>query len=431
MLDTSQENAEVKRQDESPTIFRDEALAYISTPNDVNKIITVVGSGTWILIAVFVGAMGMALGWLFYGSIPITLQGQGILIPKGGIFKTITSPEGLNVIKDLTVKTGQVVEKDQVVAFLDNPEITKTIAVRTHYVDDLKKKRDDLASDAAKSIKEKTEHYEKQKTIIEESLKRKEDYQIQLETNLEKQRMLLEKGYARQQNVLDVESQLNALKEENLRSKERLVQLEKELMVDQENWTQKEREIALKLTDEERGLEDLKTRQETTKTVKSPLKGKVISIHHKIRDNVAANEPLITLSQGDESQLEALIYLNPLEGKEVKVGMVVYMIPTHLEKEHVGYIRGEIIDVSPYPETVRSLMSTLQNEELVKKFTESSPPISTRISITKDQQKDQKSPVEFFKLSPGTWIYGRVIVERRSPFAIIIPEIKKLVEMTP
>lgn len=115
----------------------------------------------------------------------------------------------------------------------------------------------------------------------------------------------------------------------------------------------------------------------------------------------------------------------------MKVGMKVYMIPTHLEKEHVGYVQGEILEVSPYPETVRSLMSTLQNEELVKKFTESSPPISARVRIIKDSSKGKKSPIELFKLSPGTWIYGRVIVERRSPFAIIIPEIKKVVEIAP
>lgn len=274
MSDSQKDNADAKQQGDSQPIFRDEALAYISTPNDVNKIISVVGSGTWILIAVFVTIMIMGLGWLFYGSIPITLQGQGILIPKGGIFKTVTSPEGFNVIKDLTVKTGQMVEKDQIVAILDNPEITKTIAVRTSYVADLQKKRDDLATDAVKSIKEKTQNYERQKKIIEDGLKTKLGYLSHLEENLVKQRGLLEKGYAKQQNVLDVESQINGIKEENLRGKEKLEQLQKELMVDQENWTQRERDIALKLADEERGLDDLKTRQDTTKTIKSPLKGR-------------------------------------------------------------------------------------------------------------------------------------------------------------
>lgn len=428
MVDSTRENVEAKLQADSQPIFRDEALAYISTPNDVNKIITVIGSGTWLLIFVFVLGMIMGLGWLFWGSIPITLQGQGILIPKGGIFKTVSSPEGFNTIKDLMVKTGQFVEKDQIIAILDNPEISKTIDVRKGYITELRKKRDDLAKEAETSMKEKKENYEKQKKIIEESLKNKKEYGKHLDANLEKQRRLLEKGYAKHQTVLDAESQLNALKEENLRSKDRLAQLEKELMVDQESWTHREREISLKLSDEERALNDLITRQETSKTIRSPLKGKVISVHHKVRDNVPANEPLVTVSQGDETLLEALIYLNPLEGKEVKVGMKVYMIPTHLEKEHVGYVQGEVIDISPYPETARSLMSTLQNEELVKKFTETSPPISARVKITKDPLKDKESPIEHFKLSPGTWIYGRVIVERRSPFAIIIPEIKKLVE---
>jgi|GEM_PF-3171962 len=429
MAQPSQENTEVKQQIESQPIFRDEALAYISTPNDVNKVISVVGTGTWILIGMFACIMILALGWLFYGSIPITLQGQGILIPKGGIFKTVASPEGLNTIKELTVKTGQIVQKDQVIALLDNSELTKSIAVRTSYVEDLKKKRDDIAADAAKSIEEKKANYEKQKQLLTESLITKAAYKKHLEERLEKEQWLLKKGYTKQQNILDLENQINALKAEDVHTREQLAQIEKEFLVDQESWEQREREIALKLADEERDLDNLKSRQDATKTIRSPLQGKVISIHHKVGDSVGANDPIVTISQGDDQQLEALIYLNPLEGKEVKVGMRVYMIPTHLEKEHVGYIEGKVIEVSPYPETVRSLTSTLQNEDLVKKFTESSPPISTRIAIERNQNK--QSPLELFRLSPGTWIYGRVIIEQRSPFAIIIPEIKKLIETTP
>lgn len=431
MADANQDNTDTKQQAESSTIFRDEALAYISTPNDVNKIITVVGPGIWLLIVVFVTAIGIALGWLFYGGIPITLQGQGILIPRGGIFKTITSPDGLNVIKDLPVTIGQVVKKDQVIAFLDNPEITQSIVVRTQYVDDLKKKRDALAIEAQESAQEKNKNYESQKNIIESSLQRQNSYQQQLENNLEKQHLLLKRGYAKQQQVLDIERQIHAIKEEKSRSQERLTQLEKELLVNEENWNQRKRELDLKIVDEERSLSDLKTRQETVKAIKSPLEGKIISIHRKVKDKVPANEPLVTLSRGDKEELEALIYLNPLEGKEVKAGMAVYMIPTHLEKEYVGYIKGQIVDVSPYPETARSLMATLQNEELVKKFSETSPPISARIKIQKDEQKGEDSPVKLFKLSPGTWIYGRVIIESRSPIAIIIPELKKWIGIMP
>ena len=53
MSDANKENSDTRQQGESQPIFRDEALAYIATPSDVNKIISVVGSGTWILIFVF------------------------------------------------------------------------------------------------------------------------------------------------------------------------------------------------------------------------------------------------------------------------------------------------------------------------------------------------------------------------------------------
>jgi HlyD family secretion protein len=425
MSDINKENSESKQQSDTQPIFRDEALAYISTPNDVNKIITVVGTKVWLLILAFIIIVSMVIGWLFFGSIPITLQGQGILVPKGGIFKTMSSPEGLNIIKDLTVKTGDIVKLDQVIAVLDNPELTKMIEIRTQYIEGLKKKRDDIKNAGQKSIQEKERNKEKEKKILEDRLTSRIDYKKHLEDQLNKERMLFKKGYSKNQNILDVENQLNILKTEELQAKAQFVQLKKEFLAEQEAWEHREREIDLKLSDEMRDLENLKTRLETSSIMKSPSQGKVIGVHHKVGDKVNSNEPLVTISHGDESELEGLVYLNPLEGKEVKIGMMVYMIPTFLEKEHMGYIEGEITEVSTYPETARSLMSTLQNEELVKKFSESSPPISAKVSIKK--RVTEKLPLDLHKLSPGTWIYGRVIVKRRAPIAIIIPEIKRLI----
>ncbi|MBM3468996.1 MAG: NHLP bacteriocin system secretion protein [Alphaproteobacteria bacterium] len=417
-----------KHEKDTPPLFRDEALEYISTPNDVNKIISVVGNESWILVSVFIAITVLGLVWLFYGSIPITVPTQGILIPKSGIFRTITSPDGLNIIKEMAVKKGQSIKKDQVIAILENTELTKAIALRKNYIRDLKAKRSQLISEALHDLRIKQKHSNEKKTILQESLSRKAGYKEYLLELIWKEHLLLREGYTKEQNIINLEKELNILEEEETQTKDHLIKIEKDLLTDQENWRQKERDISLKLSDELRDLNNLKTRNEAASTIRSPIHGQVISLQYEMGDQVAPNTPIAVVSQGDNSQLEALIYLNSLEGKKVQVGMDVYMIPTHLQREQIGYIHGKVIEVSSYPETIRSLMARLQNEELAKKFTESNPPISARISIN---TQGMHSPLNHLNLTPGTLIYGRVVIERRSPFAILIPEIVTLVGAMP
>ncbi|MBX9976772.1 MAG: hypothetical protein K2X98_00780 [Alphaproteobacteria bacterium] len=124
----------------APLIFRDEALSHLSSPGDMNKLVTLTRPYTWILLIIFIMLTGIGILWSIYVRIPITLQGQGILIPKGGIFESITAPEGVNTIQELTIHPGGLVTKDQIVALLDNPELKKNIADRSYYIDVLKEK---------------------------------------------------------------------------------------------------------------------------------------------------------------------------------------------------------------------------------------------------------------------------------------------------
>jgi HlyD family secretion protein len=416
-------------------IFRDEALAHFSTPSDMNKIFTLTRPHTWILLIIFGVLIWGAISWSVLGRIPITIQAQGILIPQEGIFDTVTAPEGVNIIQEMPLKVGDHVQKDQVIITLENPELAKNIADRKNYIEELKGKLESIKQEAVLSLQTKKENNQKQKEIIKRRLEVKDDHQKNLEDFLQKKQELLKKGYSNITDILGLENQINVLKEEELRAKEQMIQMDQDEISTKELWQQKEREIALKLADEERDFNNLKTRYESSKVIKSPIEGKVISIHRQIGDKVLVNEPIITISHGDEKTLEALMYINPLDGKEVKENMTVYMIPSYLEKEKSGYIVGKVSHISSYPETAKTLMATLQNEDLVKKFSESQPPLSARIKI----ETDPKNPGQILwttgkhnedtALSPGTWIYGRIVIKELSPLSIILPELKKFLGM--
>ncbi|MBX9976771.1 MAG: HlyD family secretion protein [Alphaproteobacteria bacterium] len=226
-------------------------------------------------------------------------------------------------------------------------------------------------------------------------------------------------------DILNIESQINVIKDEKRREKEKILQMQQDETAHKEMWAQKERELSLKLIDEERDFANLIAKRDATHAIKSPISGRILSIHKNVGDKVLVNDIVMTMGKGDDNNLEALLYFNPLEGKEMKENARVYMIPTYLEKEHRGFMEGRIMHISPYPETARSLMKALQNEELVKKFTETNPPISARVSL------DRVSMVSSLlsPLTPGTWLYARVVVHQSSALALIIPELKKLLEM--
>ena len=419
-------------------LFRDEALSYLSSSNDMNKLVILTRPHTWMIVLIFILMTAVLLGWSIYGRIPITLQGQGILIPKGGVFETITAPEGTNRIQEIHVKSGDKVELDQILVTLHNPELLKNIEDRKKYLTQLQEQLAEITREAKRSIDEKSNNHKKQKDILSNGITDKNAHKAQLEEYLEKKKNLLDKGYSNRPDVLQLETQITTLGDDMRRANEQMIQMDQDETSHKEMWEQRARELHLKIADEERDFHNLVARSNATKSIKSTLNGRVLDIQKNVGDQVSVKDPIMTLSSGDERTLEAVVYFNPLEAKEIKANMKAYLIPTYLDKEHRGYINGRIDHVSSYPETSRSLMETLQNEDLVKKFAESNPPISTRIRFGdmalstpfgRGKKSKQSSHDVAASLTPGTWVYARVIVKERPPLLLVIPEIKKLLGM--
>jgi HlyD family secretion protein len=412
-------------------MFREEALAHFATPKETHKLIAIIKPFTWVVLAVLGFISFSVLIWSITGAIPVTLQSQGILIPEQGVFITVTAPDGVNTVQTMSINQGDFLQSDQNIAVLNNPELMENISTRKRYVQDLKEKLASLQKEAAESIKSKEDMNKRQQLIIKEQLSNKERQESSIADYLVKKKELFKKGYSTVPDLLQLENQINSIKQEASRLKEQLIQLEQDERSTHEMWRQKEREIEIKLRDEQRDFENLVAKLETTTAIKTPRNGRVINIHKKVGDKVLVNDPIVTLSHGSNDHSEALIYVNSAEGGDIKEGMTVYIAPTYLEKEQFGYIIGKVIQVSTYPETSRSLMSTLQNEDLVKKFSEGAPPISVRVKLEKDLESPSKLSWTTGKgpdvdILPGTLIRGRIVVKNLLPIELLIPKLKKL-----
>jgi len=87
--------------------------------------LSVISWRSWIALAGVVVLLGAIVVWGFAGSLSVNVYGQGLLISSGGIQTIVATEDGQ--ISDIRVGTGDYIEKGEVVARLQQPEILNEI----------------------------------------------------------------------------------------------------------------------------------------------------------------------------------------------------------------------------------------------------------------------------------------------------------------
>jgi hypothetical protein len=109
------------------TIFRQAALDRLASPERLDELIEVTTPRLWLALLGACTLLVMAVAWGLYGSVPTLVRGQGILIRDGSL-QSVVAPDG-GLVKDLLVRVGDDVARDQIVARLLQPSENRTVYV--------------------------------------------------------------------------------------------------------------------------------------------------------------------------------------------------------------------------------------------------------------------------------------------------------------
>lgn len=107
------------------TLFRQESLERLSSPERLDQLMKVVSPKDWLPLATLGSLVGIAFIWSIVGRIPITARGQGVLIYPRQVVDVQSTSSGQ--IKELKVKVGDQVKEDDVIATVELPEIQKQL----------------------------------------------------------------------------------------------------------------------------------------------------------------------------------------------------------------------------------------------------------------------------------------------------------------
>lgn len=468
-------------------MFRKQALDHLSSPEQLDQLLQVVSRRSWLPLLVLSGGMLVAMAWAIFGKIPVTVEGNGILIHPGTV-KFIQSPS-FGRVSTVLVEVGDDVVVGQLLAEIIQPQLQEKIKQEEARLKDLETRHErlmDLRIDRVQqeknSIAQKRERIEKRistigiaahdqkmksdeyfnkqkggleqlnvktKELGEERDRRLTDIYVLLNDQLiSKERALLAKQNALDSNVklADIELRLNAIglnrleatalyEERRDRIKglqgelEDLLALELKLKLD---FDEKKNEGQLRINESKATIELYETELELKSELKSIHSGEILEISIYAGQIVSEGQQLGAIDVShSEDELIAVAFFEVRHGKIIEKKHPADVSPVTVLRERYGSMIGEVTDVTILPATAAAATNLIGNAEKARLMTQGGDKIQIKVKLrlcdtdTGFCWTSVDGPPDV-SISAHTTVKVRVIIEERAPISFLLPILKEL-----
>ncbi len=466
-------------------LFRKEALERISSPERLDQIMQVVSFQKWIPLAAFGTIIAAGVVWSVMGRIPVTVEGQGVLVYPSQVM-SFQSP-GAGRLLTVNVHVGDGVKKGQVLATIDQAELQKKLQQSQTKLVQLQNQNSDASSLQRQRIGLDQVALQQQRSTLESSLQAarsvspllrdkglesirsdRQNLQQRLQTTRGLLPTLQQRFAIRQQlfregaisgdsvlqsrqdlidgeaKVNDVQSQLKQLdvKEadaqrqylESLNSIRDLQARLKEL--DTKKASQAQQDLAASTNREKemqetvRDIAQLQLQLKNTSQVISNYTGRVIELSANPGQLIAQGTAIGAIEAQDQAgELMSVAFFPAGEGKKLKSGMKLQITPTTVKREEFGGIVGTVGDISAFPITQEGAVRLVGSAEVVKALLSQGPQLEAFAKLQPDPStfsgwkwSSSQGPPQ--KITSGTPTTVRVTVEERAPISFVFPILK-------
>jgi HlyD family secretion protein len=416
----------------SERIYRREALDRLSSPERLDRLITLTSPIGWATLSAIAALLAAVVAWGIFGSIPTRVQGVGILVTRGGqIFDAMASGSGTLAS---VAAMGATVEKGDVVATLDDTQADQELQHARHV---LAEQERDLAQlverfdhEIAARLKVDVQQRDNLAIIIASAEQRRTFYQKALKGDQEVEA----KGFVTPRFVQETRQNMDAAEQDGRRARNDLLRIDAEELDlqgrrDQEIYHQQEA-----VNSARRAVEELTIRNGQKTKVISPVAGHVTEVKATPGTVVAAGKPVLSIETGGHG-LELVLYIPPEQGKKIAPGMEARIEPATARKEEFGTMLGSVVNVSEFPVSSEGMLAILQNHQLAARFSSQGAPYETRVELIADAHTPsgyawaggQGPPIT---LTSGTTASAEVTVRTQAPITLVLPLLRERIGMS-
>jgi HlyD family secretion protein len=92
-------------------IYRKEALSRLASPEQLDQLMPLTNPRGWTALSTAALLLAVALLWTIFGTVSFTVEGQGVLVRRGGLHRVAADDGG--VVSDIVVHPGDEVQPMQ------------------------------------------------------------------------------------------------------------------------------------------------------------------------------------------------------------------------------------------------------------------------------------------------------------------------------
>ncbi|MFA5479459.1 MAG: NHLP bacteriocin system secretion protein [Candidatus Muiribacteriota bacterium] len=414
----------------SQYLFRKAALDRLSSPEQLDKTLTIVSLKGWIILAASALIIVSLLFWSFFGKIPYRITGTGMLIKTGGIYDISHISEGK--VTDVRIRVNDIISKGDVIGRIEQLELLEELKTTRQKLADFKQDLKNL--EALKTEKEAIQIVliEQEINALNQSIKNLHDRVAFLKDKIDREKILVKERVITRQQVALTENELKSAYEEIARNENLIKQKELSKIENEKLRIEEISRVNNEIKNMEKRIIELQDMFNDRTRIVSPYDGRVIEVLTTENDIISAGQSLVRIELIGKQikELETVVYIPVTLGKKIKPGMKVEISPSTVKKEEFGYILGRVSSVSEYPVTKNAMMKTLGNEILINTIAQDGAPIEVFADLHTDSEtvsgfkwSSKSGPPS--KIYSGTLCDVNITVSEIRPINFIIPEIRK------
>ena len=412
--------------------YRKAVLQMHPSPERLNELITVSRPTGWLALSVVILLLSGIMAWSILGRLPTNVTGTGIMLSEGGrLYEITVLTDG--ALRNIAVRVGDRVEPGQLLA-----EVTQADAER-----ELRGARiqlADLVTDLARAITYRDE----EAALRRESITRQQEA-LELRVRLGRQReetirqriqtteVLFRDRIITQSELLNLQQELALILQDISNVNSEYARLEAEELQINNTSARRIREAEAAMGEAGRRVNTLEEVLEETSRLVAPVAGEVKEMRALQGARMRAGQSVLALeSRG--TGLEAVVFLPPSIGSQVKSGMPVRVATSNAPREQYGTVMAQVVSVSDFPMSFEAIQASVRNDSLARSFMERGPPYEAIVRLERDPATSSGYRWTSGKgvsvvLTSGTTLTADVTIEFRRPIEMVIPALRDLLNL--
>jgi HlyD family secretion protein len=410
-------------------IFRERAVDSASSPESINRVAPIASARLWVLLAGAGAVVATFTAWGFFGSIPLTVRGTGILIEGSMVVAAEAPADGR--IGDLLAKPGDRVEQGQVLAVVANPLLeaqridAQNAAARLREQDANMTAAEDVASAAFTASMNVRDSECRRRIDRAAAIALDFSKAVEVKRDLVRQGLLAESELLTIANAtLEIERSLSDARSELLR-----IQADRTEASIRRQQDRQRRENGI--SDADALVGQLAARMSAERNVIAPRPGKLVQLTRSPGDVVHKGNTVAIISDAGDGRLRCYAFFPLTEGKRVQKDMHAHVEPSIADRERFGVISSVVRDVEPVVGTRDSFLRIMNSPEVAQDIEQR---YGGTVSAVIDLEVDAASPTGLRwtggvgypkQLTPGTLCDVDVVTEDVAPISLLVPWLRQ------